>query len=293
MQLLNQDRDTRIHYNIKILKSGKYTECYIYNSKTLSRKENKEKETTLKEVLNSWVLETLQEESKDIDITLTDKQVQALERLQKEKNKTNKSIKKSKQKLRRTINSNLNQYKELDKFLTLTYGYTQQDRDIAYHDLKMFIKQLRRKFPDNNIKCISVMEKQNGDRIKDKIKLPTENLHWHILVFNMPYVDQSILTKWWGKGFIWINALYKYKDIAGYLVNYLGDDELLNLKNKRSYTTSKGLKKPLEIITEDYEEISKLLNEQERKMIYNVNYDTEHSGNVTYIKFENYEIEII
>ena len=47
-----------INYNYKIIKSGGYTELYIYHDRTMSRKDD-----SLKKLLDSWV-----EETKDVEV---------------------------------------------------------------------------------------------------------------------------------------------------------------------------------------------------------------------------------
>ena len=47
-----------IDYNYKIIKSGGYTELYIYHDRTMSRKDD-----SLKKLLDSWV-----EETKDVEV---------------------------------------------------------------------------------------------------------------------------------------------------------------------------------------------------------------------------------
>lgn len=278
-----------IKYNIKILETGKFTEVYIYHDKIFTRSPKKEKDE-VKEWLDSMVQETLINEAIENvknDPPLTEKQIECIEKLRKRNKKRSElSISKSKQKLRRLINSNVGQYKQLDKFLTLTYAYKMKDRDLAYEHLEVFIRNIRRKY-GNQVQYIAVLEIQDGSRRKDKDKSKaTNNLHWHILLFDMPYVDQSILTKSWKHGHLDIRKIHQFGDIAGYLVNYLGDDDLLSKGNKKSYTSSKGLLRPVEKLTSDPIDVADLINEDTSKVLYNDTFQNGHVGKFTYMKIE-------
>ena len=58
-----------IDYNYKIIKSGGYTELYIYHDRTMSRKDD-----SLKKLLDSWI-----EETKDVEVKNEVKKEEILE----------------------------------------------------------------------------------------------------------------------------------------------------------------------------------------------------------------------
>ena len=58
-----------IDYNYKIIKSGGYTELYIYHDRTMSRKDD-----SLKKLLDSWV-----EETKDVEVEYELEKIDILE----------------------------------------------------------------------------------------------------------------------------------------------------------------------------------------------------------------------
>ena len=80
-----------INYNYKIIKSGGYTELYIYHDRTMSRKDD-----SLKKLLDSWVEETkdveaeneVEKEKREIleneqikkDLVLTDKEKELIKK---------------------------------------------------------------------------------------------------------------------------------------------------------------------------------------------------------------------
>lgn len=79
-----------IDYNYKIIKSGGYTELYIYHDRTMSRKDD-----SLKKLLDSWVEETkdvevenelekidiLEDEQIKNDLLLTDKEKELIKKM--------------------------------------------------------------------------------------------------------------------------------------------------------------------------------------------------------------------
>ncbi len=288
-----------IDYNYKIIKSGGYTELYIYHDRTMSRKDD-----SLKKLLDSWVEETknvvavnedekeeveiLENEQIKNDLVLTDKEKELIKKIKKKKRKNKKNVRRSKIRLRRLINSNLGQYQELDKFLTLTCPNL-KDRDEAVRLFKNFIKRLRYNF-GKEFAYIVVMEIQDGSRLLDKSQA-TNDIHFHTLLFNLPYVPKKTLQKIWGKGIVDIRKIRDYKDPAGYLVNYLVDDDILNLHGKRTYFPSKNLIKPIEFLSSDFKDVLELYDKLKREIVFTDTFEAEYVGKVTYVKFKNKEIE--
>lgn len=286
-----------IDYNYKIIKSGGYTELYIYHDRTMSRKDD-----SLKKLLDSWVEETkdvevenelekidiLEDEQIKNDLLLTDKEKELIKKIKKEKKKNKKNVRRSKIRLRRLINSNLGQYQELDKFLTLTCPDL-KDRNEAVRLFKTFIQRLRYSF-GKQFAYIAVMEIQDGSRLEDKTKA-TNDIHFHTLLFNLPYIPKKTLQEIWGNGIIDIRKIRDYKDPAGYLVNYLVDDDILNLHGKRTYFPSKNLIKPIEFLSSDFKDVLELYDKLKREIVFSDTFEAEYVGKVTYVKFKNREIE--
>lgn len=286
-----------IDYNYKIIKSGGYTELYIYHDRTMSRKDD-----SLKKLLDSWVEETkdvevenelekidiLEDEQIKNDLLLTDREKELIKKIKKEKKKNKKNVRRSKIRLRRLINSNLGQYQELDKFLTLTCPDL-KDRNEAVRLFKTFIQRLRYSF-GKQFAYIAVMEIQDGSRLEDKTKA-TNDIHFHTLLFNLPYIPKKTLQEIWGNGIIDIRKIRDYKDPAGYLVNYLVDDDILNLHGKRTYFPSKNLIKPIEFLSSDFKDVLELYDKLKREIVFSDTFEAEYVGKVTYVKFKNREIE--
>lgn len=275
----NENIGSYEEYCYKIIKCGKHIELYIYKDKIFKRKT---KETNdLMKIINEW------------DITENERE------LQNEKKKTEEefiavakndvNIRKTQKRLRRLINSNLGQYEEQDKFLTLTYPKL-KSREKACRAFKTFVQNLRRHYGDD-IQYVAVMEVQNGDRLEDPSKA-TKDIHFHVLLFNCTYIPQDILqNKIWKHGIVDIRKIKDYDDMAGYLVNYLSKDETLCIKGKRSYFPSRGLKKPVEKISMDQKLIFEILRNRNNEIQFSGDYYVEHVGNISYIKMIEKEDE--
>ena len=197
-------------------------------------------------------------------------------------------MRRSKIRLRRLINSNLGQYQELDKFLTLTCPNL-KDRDEATRLFKIFIQRMRRRY-GKEFAYIAVMEIQDGSRLEDKTKA-TNDIHFHTLLFNLPYIPKKTLQEIWSNGIIDIRKIRDYKDPAGYLVNYLVDDDILNLHRFFSYFPSKNLIRPIEFLSTDFKDVLELYDKLKREIVFTDTFEAEYVGKVTYVKFKNREIE--
>ena len=196
--------------------------------------------------------------------------------------KLDNNLRRTQKRLRRVINSNLGQYEEQDKFLTLTCPKL-KSREKACRMFKSFIKNLRYNYGDE-IQYIAVMEIQNGDRLEDPSKA-TKDIHFHVLLFNCPYIPQKVLQdKVWKHGIVDIRKIQDYTDISGYLVNYLSKDDTLCVKGKKSYFPSKKLKKPTEEISMNEDLIFKFLTDTKNELQFSAEYFVERVGNISYMK---------
>ena len=148
---------------------------------------------------------------------------------------------------------------------------------------KSFIKNLRYNY-GNEIQYIAVMEIQNGDRLEDPSKA-TKDIHFHVLLFNCPYIPQKVLQdKVWKHGIVDIRKIQDYTDISGYLVNYLSKDDTLCVKGKKSYFPSKKLKKPTEEISMNEDLIFKFVSDTRNEVQFSTEYFVERVGNISYMK---------
>jgi hypothetical protein len=163
------------------------------------------------------------------------------------------------QKLRRLIDCNYTTgenvagVKVMSKFLTLTYADgSKTDASECWSDFRDFIARLRyhletkRGYPEE-IQYLAVWEIQK----KRGVKHGDFAVHWHVLLFNTPYLDQYRLQKVWGLGIVDIRAIKNPKAAGDYVSKYVGKAMAENSRAKqKAYRCSKGLKRPGEFVAE-------------------------------------------
>lgn len=161
-----------------------------------------------------------------------------------------------KNEIRRLIECN---YDENTKFLTLTQDpklpyYFSDNIDQANHYFTNFIKRLKyyinkncsKKFHD--FKYIATREYQKNG-----------NIHYHLVLFNFPYIDADKMAKLWKCGFIKINQIpesVEAYNIGVYISKYFSKDFDLKALNKKAFFTSRNLKRPDEykLFIDDFSE---------------------------------------
>lgn len=270
----NEDKGSREEYCYKAVKSGKHIELYIYKDKNFKRKTKGMND--LMKIINDWdITENEKKDKKEEEMKDVVEEFVCVQKLDN-------NLRRTQKRLRRVINSNLGQYEEQDKFLTLTCPKL-KSREKACRMFKSFIKNLRYNYGDK-IQYIAVMEIQNGDRLEDPSKA-TKDIHFHVLLFDCPYIPQKVLQdKVWKHGIVDIRKIQDYTDISGYLVNYLSKDDTLCVKGKRSYFPSKKLKKPTEEISMNEDLIFKFLSDTRNEVQFSTEYFVERVGNISYMK---------
>ena len=195
-------------------------------------------------------------------------------------------LQRAKKNLRRLINANVGQYgKEFTaKFLTLTFKDNVKDLDKANYEFKKFIQRLNYHcfgVKKNNLKYTCVVEFQKRGAI-----------HYHVIIYNMPYIKANNIANVWGNGFIKINKIDNIDNVGAYVAEYLGQAEkgqghdVLDdrLQGKKSYFSSRGLFKPIEITDEKVvEQVAAALPLENLK--YTADFENEHLGNITYKQY--------
>ena len=195
-------------------------------------------------------------------------------------------LQRAKKNLRRLINANVGQYgKEFTaKFLTLTFKDNVKDLDKANYEFEKFIKRLNYHCfgtKKANLKYTCVVEFQKRGAI-----------HYHVIIYNMPYVKANDIANVWGNGFIKINKIDDIDNVGAYVAEYLGNAEkgqgkdVLDdrLQGKKSYFSSRGLFKPIEITDKKkVEQVAAALPED--FLTYSATYENEHLGNVFYKQY--------
>lgn len=191
------------------------------------------------------------------------------------------SLKRAKTSLRRLINANHGQYgKEFtSKFLTLTFGGNITDLDKAHYEFEKFMKRLNYlvfNSKKSNIKYTAVWELQERGAI-----------HYHLILYNIPYVRQNIIQETWGNGFIWINKIKDVDNVGAYIAEYLGDEKSRDpedYEGKKTYFSSRGLFKPVEITDKKIvETIAVALLSQ--NIAYSSTFTNEYLGDISYKQY--------
>ena len=108
----------------------------------------------------------------------------------------------------------------------------------------------------------------------------------------MPYVKANDIANVWGNGYIKINKIDDVDNVGAYVSEYLGqaekgqghDIEDDRLQGKKSYFSSRGLFKPVEITDKKIvEQVAAALPEE--CITYSATYENEHLGNITYKQY--------
>ena len=242
----------------KIIYSGDVIEVYEYDKGYLKGYENNNADTGRK---SDYKSENYEEHRKQV-------------------------LQRAKKNLRRLINANVGQYgKEFTaKFLTLTFKDNVKDLDKANYEFKKFIQRLNYYcfgVKKNNLKYTCVVEFQKRGAI-----------HYHVIIYNMPYIKANDIANVWGNGFIKINKIDDIDNVGAYVAEYLGNAEkgqgkdVLDdrLQGKKSYFSSRGLFKPLEITDKKkVEQVAAALPLE--NLTYTANFENEHLGNITYKQY--------
>ena len=196
------------------------------------------------------------------------------------------SLKRAKMNLRRLINANVGQYgKDVTaKFLTLTFKENIQDIKQANYEFKKFIKRLNYKVYGTKkaiLKYTTVIEFQKRGAI-----------HYHTILYNMPYIKANEIAEIWDNGFIKINKIDDIDNVGAYIGEYLGQAEKEQgkevederLRGQKTHFSSRGLYKPNEITDKKIvEQIAAALPNE--KLTYTATFENEHIGNITYKQY--------
>lgn len=157
------------------------------------------------------------------------------------------------------------------KFLTLTFENHITDLYKANYEFKKFIQRFNYELKIKLAYAV-VPEFTQQDRI-----------HYHSILFNMPYIQANILSKIWKNGFIKINKITNVDNVGAYVTKYMtkADDE--KLQGQKSYFTSRGLSKPVEII--DEEQIKEIEQKYAPHIAYEGQWQNDYTGQTTYAQY--------
>lgn len=141
-----------------------------------------------------------------------------------------------------------NNTKKYTKFVTLTYAKAEFDMKRVKHDVKMFVKYLRRAGYEMNYLYVLEHQKKRGEKEGNE-----GSLHIHMLIFNDKKMPLSLLNKAWPHGSTDISALKDVDNIGAYVSKYITKESCAEF-GSHVYGVSRGLKRAAEecFYTEGY-----------------------------------------
>jgi hypothetical protein len=170
------------------------------------------------------------------------------------------SRKRSKQRLIRTINANAGQWfgfngPYLPQFYTFTFANPPESVSIASAIFHRFIKRFTYSLYATKkavLKYTTVIEFQEKRGIKYGIEPP---IHYHTLFYNLPYIQdikKLHIDTSWKEGFVFVRSVENVLNAGQYVAKYLAkSDRDHRLFQKKNFFSSKGLIKPV-IITNEF-----------------------------------------
>lgn len=155
--------------------------------------------------------------------------------------------------IKRIIDCN---FDDKSTFLTLTFRENIQDIERANREFTLFIKRLKRYLKNQQLKYIATWELQQRGAI-----------HYHLVLFSVPYIKNDKLSELWGNGFIKINKIketVKNEAVGVYITKYFVKDLEKKANQKKAYFCSRNLIKPKETKKKlDFNEMNDILTNEE------------------------------
>ena len=137
--------------------------------------------------------------------------------------------------IRRLVDCN---YDDKSSFLTVTFKDNITDIKLAHKEFDNFMKRFKRYLKRTKIKYIATWEKQKRGSI-----------HYHIILFDVPFIKANKMEEIWGNGFIKINKItksVKQWEIGVYLTKYFVKDIDKKQRYSNAYSKSTNLIEPVE-----------------------------------------------
>lgn len=190
-----------------------------------------------------------------------------------------KVLNRAKKRVMGLINSNTGQYGVncRPKFLTLTFAENITDLKFANYEFQKFIKRVNYKIFDSKkavLKYSAVVEFQKRGAI-----------HYHIVLYNLPFTPVKVIRDIWGHGNIKINQIETVDNLGAYVTKYMVKDSSdSRLEGEKCYFNSRGLIEPTVITDENQiETVAQSLSLA--NLCYSVEYENEYLGQVSYAQY--------
>jgi len=153
------------------------------------------------------------------------------------KDRTKQSSDRARTTLRRIVEANCGKWGEYKPvFATLTQAENQKSLNISNMRFTAFIKRCNY-FIGHSLKYVAVPEFQKRGSV-----------HYHIVFFNLPFVNLKQFEETWGYGTTNVQLMRKQNRTASYLAKYFSKS-FTNSRNfnKKSFFSSRGLIRPVPI----------------------------------------------
>lgn len=120
-------------------------------------------------------------------------------------------------------------------FYTLTYKLNQTSRKLAQHHHEQMLKRIQRDLGTRPAFIYTIEYQKRGA------------IHFHGLLFNMPFVPSAkFMKRYWKQGGVTLKQAHNSAHAIAYATKYM-TKESENTNNVRMYSCSQGLKQPKEI----------------------------------------------
>lgn len=134
------------------------------------------------------------------------------------------------------------------RFITLTYASPQFSNSSAKRDFKTFIQRLRYHLGElghnENFRYIAVPEQHDSTSTNEERRY---SYHFHVVLFDLPYISTTFYSNNWKHGFIKINLIKGSPfGTAFYLTKYLSK-QTTHERSQRRYLVSRNIHRPQEV----------------------------------------------
>lgn len=194
------------------------------------------------------------------------------------------SFRRAKRKLINTINTNVFSWYDKNNrafrsvFLTLTFQQNITDIKMANYEFTKFILRMNWEILNDKrslLKYVAVIEFQKRGAI-----------HYHVIFFNLPFVEKETIASIWGNGYIKIKAIDDVRDVGYYVTKYMSKDfDDPRLKGNKSFFVSKGLLKPTVVYFEELIDCVKPLLPSEALEVEKLNIPIEYLHQMDYWRY--------
>jgi len=165
------------------------------------------------------------------------------------------SLSRSRQEIYRLIHANCFRHGQYRPIFT-TYTFKEQCSSITFVNslFDLFRRKLQRE-TGKRLQYLCVPEIQKEREKKEGVGV----WHFHVIWFNLPWIDAKIHEELWSHGWCDIQAVRSIRDIGAYVAKYLSKDIMESrLYGKKTFYTSRGLIRPVDFFHK--EEIDNIMN---------------------------------